>query len=134
MEERVTLAATLEHTSKYTQSLETRLQPLPIEVRTGVVLAVQELLVNIVKHAYAGEEGMIDFTLTVSDSVLTVAVVDQGKNAYQLPEEVAEPDMLALPEGGLGLFIMHQTFDDITYTRVAESNHWHLKKRLETQP
>ena len=62
----VTLPATLQAVSNFTQELEQWFLPLPIELRVRVVLAVQELCVNIVQHAYHGQPGeirvMLDWT------------------------------------------------------------------------
>ncbi len=128
-----TLDATLETVSSFTQSLETLLAALSIEVRTSVVLAVQELLVNIVKHAYSGKPGKIEFELEQSDSKLEITVTDNADNAFQMPETITAPDMFDLPEHGMGLFIIHQAFDKVEYQRSDDRNRWQLMKRLGEQ-
>jgi serine/threonine-protein kinase RsbW len=124
------LDATLSTVSRFTESLETDLAALSIEVRTGIVLAVQELLVNIVRHAYEGKSGQIEFELDQSDSQILIQVKDDAEKAFEMPETITAPDLLDLPEHGMGLFIIHQAFDTVDYKRTEGRNHWRLMKLL----
>jgi len=58
-----TIEATLQAVSDFTASLEAQFSKLTIEDRTAVVLAIQELGVNIVRHAYDGVEGKIEIQI-----------------------------------------------------------------------
>ena len=78
MQENLTIPATLEAVSKFTQSLETQLENLSAETRTLIVLALQELLVNVVEHAYAGMTGTIEIIFNLSVSELQVTITDQA--------------------------------------------------------
>lgn len=126
----LTLDATLESVSSFSQQLEARLERLPLEARTTIVLAIQELLVNVVKHAYAGQPGQIEFALDQADSRLQVVVTDHADNAFQIPERVSAPNPLDLPEHGMGLFIIYQSFDKVQYERGDGQNRWQLVKML----
>lgn len=126
----LTLDATLKSVSSFSQQLESRLESLPIEARTTVVLAVQELLVNVVKHAYAGKPGQIEFVLDQADSCLQIVVTDHADNPFQIPKTVSAPDPMNLPEHGMGLFIIYQSFDKVQYERGDGRNRWQLMKML----
>lgn len=128
--EKVTFPATLEAISGFTQQLEQRLEMLSLDLRTTIVLALHELLVNIAQHAYGDVAGDITCQLEHTTSQLAVTISDHAEQAFTPPDSLPEPDPLALPESGLGLFIMHQTFDNVTYERLPEGNRWYLVKHL----
>ncbi len=125
-----TIPATLESVSNFTQRMEARFQRLPDETRTKLLLGLHELLVNITVHAYAGETGYIDIALTQVGDTLTIVVSDAAMVDFQQPTTIPEPDAESLPEHGMGLFIIHQTFDTVTYERLVQGNRWHLTTRL----
>jgi anti-sigma regulatory factor (Ser/Thr protein kinase) len=130
MIETTRIEATLAGVSQFTAELEQRFMSLPLEARTLLVLALQELGVNIVNHAYAGQTGQILFTIEQSATDVRILVIDNGLNAFSLPSEIIPPDPLDLPEGGLGLFIIYQVFDEVAYDRLVAGNRWQLVKHL----
>ena len=130
MEARVTLSATVEAVSIFTQDLETHLHKLPFEIRTQIVLAVHELLVNIVRHAYRGLEGQIEFEMVKSELEIKILVFDYAENGFSMPDRVSAPDTGDLPEGGMGLYIIQQAFDLVEYEHLARGNRWWLLKTL----
>ncbi|MEM6285336.1 MAG: SpoIIE family protein phosphatase, partial [Chloroflexota bacterium] len=131
MEEHTTFPATLEDVSRFTPRMEARMSSLPLEVRTSVTLAVHELLVNVVEHAYAGEEGNIHFNVMQSADTLKIIIQDHAPNAFDPASASSDvPDPLDLPEGGMGMFIIHQTFETVDYKRTEDGNLWTLEKRI----
>lgn len=131
MPETLVIPASLEAVSQFTQALEGRLHALSLKLRTSLVLAIQELGVNIVRHAYAGAPGQIEITLDHTADHLHVHVVDDAPTAFTMPGEISTPDAALLPEHGLGLFIIHQAFDRVTYHRSGDQNIWDLVKALQ---
>lgn len=123
--------ASLEAVSKFTSNLESDLQWLSLETRTGIVLAIQELLVNIVEHAYAGVAGNIDFKLEQNKTLMTVIVTDHIQTTFTMPDAINTPDPFALSERGLGLFIITQIFDEVNHMPISDGNQWKLAKRIE---
>lgn len=85
----------------------------------AVQMAVDEACSNIIEHAYGGE-GRGDITLICKkvDDGLKVTIKDQG-NPFD-PTIVAPPNVNAsLDErdnGGLGLFLMKQLMDEVSFT------------------
>ena len=118
----LTLNATLQAVSQFSQQLEAHLDHLAIVLRTSIVLAVQELMVNIVQHAYADVSGQIKFSLSQADGRITINVVDQAPRGFDLPETIPEPDPLDLPENGMGLFIIYQSFDAVNYKMLLANS------------
>ncbi|MEQ8675667.1 MAG: ATP-binding protein [Aggregatilineales bacterium] len=130
MNKTITLSATLKDVSAFVADLEKTLADLPIEIRTGITLSIQELGVNIVKHAYAGESGDIHVALDWSADAVRFVITDSATNAFTMPEIINTPDPLALQEHGMGLFIIHQSFDEVGYQRAGGQNRWTLEKFL----
>jgi anti-sigma regulatory factor (Ser/Thr protein kinase) len=125
-----TLPAILEAVSQFVASLESSFEHLDLATRTGIMLALQELLVNIVVHAYAHTPGEIRIRITMQADVVHTLIEDDGPNSYDIERPVQSPDLLELPENGMGMFIIQQCFDQVTYRREMTSNHWHLQKRI----
>lgn len=130
MNKRTTIPATLAAVSKFSEELETDFESISIEIRTLLTLAIQELLVNIVQHAYAGSTGEIDFDMTFSPQTIQIIIRDYANTTFEIPSEISEPDPLALQEHGMGMFIIHQTFDTVEYERLTNGSQWQLMKKL----
>lgn len=129
----VTLPATLQAVSNFTQELEEWFLPLPLETRVRVVLAVQELCVNIVQHAYHGQPGEIRVRVEWTPSQLCFHFSDDAPNKLAMPPTIKAPDPLMLQENGMGLFLIHEAFDQVIYEPSQQQSHWRLLKRLENE-
>lgn len=96
----------------------------------GVVSAFVEAFNNAVIHAYDGHAaGPIEVAMSVDPRVLQVEVRDAGRTF--VPDDVPEPDLDALPEGGLGLFIIRSFMDEVRYERRGLQNVLMMRKRLD---
>jgi len=79
-----------------------------------VVSAFGEAFNNAAIHAYRGRApGALEIEVEVGTREITLRIVDHGAGFD--PLSVAEPDLDALPENGLGLFIMRSFMDDVSY-------------------
>lgn len=101
---------------------------LPHEQRLGEIeLAVHELAINIVEHAYAEAPGPSTYSIALApqpgdgDS-LAVKFVDNG----QPFEDAPRPEPGVPQVGGYGLFIIEQLASMVTYERIDDANHWTL--------
>ncbi len=99
-------------------------------------LALDELLSNIVKHAYAGRDaGVIDLTYTVVDRECRVSIVDEGAPYDPLsapPADVASPLERRQP-GGLGIHLVRELMDRVEYARQGGRNRLLLAVRLSAR-
>lgn len=95
-------------------------------------LAVHELCVNIIKHAFDGGPGKFTLTLALDDDPwrIEASTHDQGHLRFNLAEW-APPDLDDLPVHGLGIFLIHRLMDEVSCTTGADGNRWHLVKRLQ---
>ena len=101
----------------------------PKDIGHRVISAFVEAFTNAVLHGYRDREpGPVEVDMEVRPSCLRVVVVDYGQS-FQ-PDLVPEPDLDALPEGGLGLFIIRNFMDEVTFERVDQRNILTMEKRF----
>ncbi len=91
----------------------------PQKARIQIDVAADELFANIVQHAYVPNTGTVTVKVAVSgeDRVARITFIDSGKPFD--PLSVPEPDITLPVEqrgvGGLGLFLVKKTMDDLIY-------------------
>lgn len=93
---------------------------------TEVVSAFAEIYNNIALHAYGRRDGHIEIAIAIEPDAMTVEIRDSGI-AFD-PSTVPEPDLDALPEGGMGLHIARAMLDEVAY-EPGPPNLWRLIKR-----
>ena len=97
-------------------------------------LAAEELCANIIQYGYEGTEpGLISIFFDVDEQVARLTIRDDGK--YFSPEQAKSPDLEADWEekeiGGLGLYLVQELMDRVTYERTEENiNQFVLEKEL----
>jgi serine/threonine-protein kinase RsbW len=98
----------------------------------NVWLAVHEICVNIVEHAYtpASEQARIEVSIFLNrqDRCLTIHLVDTGQ-----PFDMHDMERPPLMEGqvhGYGLFLARSLMDTVNYQRQGSKNCWSLEKCL----
>jgi serine/threonine-protein kinase RsbW len=81
-----------------------------------VISAFGEAFNNAAIHSYRGRPaGEVEIEVDVRDRAITIRIADYGKS-FDL-SNVAEPDLDALPESGLGIFIIQSFMDEVSYSR-----------------
>lgn len=79
-----------------------------------VVSAVGEAFNNIAVHGFRDlEPGPVQIEVDWDDEKLAITMIDSGRT-YD-PSTVVAPDLAALPESGMGLFIMTSCMDVVDY-------------------
>lgn len=103
-------------------------QGLPLEECSALLVAVGEICNNVIKHAYHGEAGRpIALTLQGFPDHLAIDVEDEG--APYDPRGYTPPDLEAMPEHGMGLFLVRETVDELTFdTARPRGTRWRLVK------
>lgn len=92
---------------------------------TNVCLAVEEAAVNVMHYAYPeGTKGEIRIEAIVIDGKMTFEIRDDGKPFD--PTVAAQPDITLSakqrPIGGLGIYLIRQYMDAMSYKRENGSN------------
>jgi len=98
-------------------------------------LVIEEVLVNIVKYAYAGREpGDMTIICSEDEEHLILDVEDSGVPFDLLT--AAEPDVTAgveeRPIGGLGIYLIKKLTDEVRYRRDGDRNRLTLKLSSKT--
>jgi anti-sigma regulatory factor (Ser/Thr protein kinase) len=92
-----------------------------------IELALEEVLVNIIKYAYkdSGLNGSIEINCRFDDSSnLAIEIVDSGIpfDIFSAPEPDVDADIDDRQIGGLGIFFVKQLMDDVQYRREDSRN------------
>ena len=101
---------------------------------SAVNVAVEELVTNIVSYAFPdGGEHDIRVDLGLDADGLTAAVEDDGSAYNPLEREAPDTDAKLddRPVGGLGIHLVRQLMDDVTYARRDGRNIITVRKRDE---
>ncbi|HJL43187.1 MAG TPA: ATP-binding protein [Myxococcales bacterium LLY-WYZ-16_1] len=113
------------------QRLEER-SSISRQARHHVTSAFVEAFNNAVVHAYRGlPPGQVEVHLVVRRQGIEVRIIDWG-HPFEF-DAVAEPDLDALPEGGLGLYIIRQFMDDVRYEADQGRNVLTMRKAFGSQ-
>lgn len=108
---------------------------IPTTVHREMNIVFDELLSNIIFYAFRDdEEYTIEITVNFSEDRLVAIITDDGIPFNPFEKETAEIERLAEKQkvGGLGIHIVRNLMDDLTYNRRAGKNHVTLVKKLET--
>lgn len=103
----------------------------------NIQLAVHEVSMNIIEHAYADlPGGRIALTLTIEPCAdrsarrLIVELADTGPHSFD-PAAIVAPNLDEPQVGGYGLFLARQLLDEVYYEARANEHYWRLTKNLE---
>lgn len=132
----LTLAATVENLDTVMGFVEEHLEEYgcPMNTMMQVSLAVEEIYVNIANYAYNPEVGPATIQVEVHEEPMEVLItfMDKGKPYDPLAKE--DPDITLSADdreiGGLGIFMVKQTMDDVHYEYANGSNILKISKRL----
>ncbi|MFN3134113.1 MAG: ATP-binding protein [Candidatus Kryptonium sp.] len=89
------------------------------ETADDIELVISEMLTNIYKHSYKGNEGDVIINAHVDDEKIYISIRDFGEKFS--PSEVSKPDPEVLADHGYGLYIASQIMDKIEYILSHES-------------
>lgn len=132
----LTIEALVENITKVTEFIDNRLEELncPIKAQMQIDVAVDELFGNIAQYAYEQETGTITVRVEVVENPLSVVItfIDQGIPYDPLQKQ--DPDITLSAEerkiGGLGIFIVKKTMDEVLYEYKEGQNILKIKKTL----
>ena len=104
-----------------------------IDTQYELDIAVEEIYVNISDYAYGGSTGPVSIKLDIGDrAVITFA--DEGMPFDPLKKE--DPDITLpgskRPIGGLGIFLVKKSMDEMVYRYEEGKNILTIKKKWKT--
>ena len=130
------IEATLENITTVTAWVDEQLEALdcPMKAQMQIDIAIDELFSNIARYAYNPETGPATVRIEVVEEPLAVVITFIDKGVPYDPLKKEDPNT-KLPieereEGGLGIYMVKKTMDDITYEYVDGQNILKIKKNL----
>lgn len=95
-----------------------------------LVLGADEAAANIIRHAYCGAEGTIEYSAAIEEGgdALIIRMRDHGKPVSE--ECLKGRELEDVKPGGLGLHFMRSTFDEVRFEPHPDGTTLHLRKRL----
>ena len=133
----ITIAATVENIDVVTDFVNEQLESCdcPIKAQMQIDIAIDELFSNIAHYAYNPETGDATVRVEVVEDPMAVVITFIDKGIPYDPLKKADPNTALSAEereiGGLGIFMVKKTMDDITYEYKDGQNILKIKKNLK---
>lgn len=132
----LTIAATVENIAVVTDFVNEQLEALdcPMKAQVQIDIAIDELFSNIARYAYNPDVGDATVRVEVIEEPLAVKItfIDNGVSYDPLAKE--DPDTtLSADErqiGGLGVYMVKKSMDDVSYEYKDGQNILSIKKNL----
>ena len=132
----LTLSATVENIETVTEFVNAQLELMdcPIKAQMQIDIAIDELFGNIAHYAYNTEVGSATVRVEVSEAPLAVIItfIDNGVPYDPLGKD--DPDITLSAEereiGGLGIYMVKKSMDEITYEYKDGQNILTIKKNI----
>ena len=106
----------------------------PPKIQVQIDVAVEELFVNIAHYAYKPEKGNATIKVEVQESPLSVIITFVDNGVPYDPLAKPDPDVTLSAEereiGGLGIFMVKKSMDDIKYEYKDGKNILTITKNL----
>ena len=130
------IEATIENVPKVIEFVNEQLEQFdcPMKTQMQVDIAVEELFSNIANYAYNPGIGSAAMRVEVSEDPLAVVITFIDNGVPYDPLAKADPDITLSAEergiGGLGIYMVKKTMDDISYEYKDGQNILRIKKNL----
>ena len=132
----LTVDATVENIALVTDFVDEQLEALgcPLKAKMQIDIAIDELFGNIAHYAYKPDVGPATVRVEVNENprAAIITFIDHGVQYDPLTAE--EPDTTLSAEerkiGGLGIYIVKKSMDEITYEYKDGQNILKIKKNI----
>ena len=106
----------------------------PLKTQMQFDVAIEELFVNIASYAYQSENGEAEITMTIEEDPTVAEFEFRDWGIPFDPVKKQDPDVTLTAEerqiGGLGIYMVKKSMDDIQYKRENGQNILTIRKRL----
>lgn len=106
----------------------------PLKIQRQIDGAAEEIFVNIAQYAYESRIGKADIQIEVEQEPLQVVITFMDQGVPYDPLQREDPDVTLpageRPLGGLGIFMMKQSMDDVCYEYREGRNILTIRKKL----
>ena len=133
----LTVEAKITNIEAVTDFVNEQLEALdcPMKAQMQIDIAIDELFGNIAHYAYNPEIGKVTVRVEVIEDPLAVTITFIDNGAPYDPLAKADPDTTLSAEereiGGLGIYMVKKSMDDITYEYKDGQNILAIKKNLQ---
>ena len=133
----LTIAAKIENIEAVTDFVNEQLEALdcPMKAQMQIDIAIDELFGNIAHYAYNPEIGKATVRVEVIEDPLAVTITFIDNGVPYDPLAKADPDTTLSAEereiGGLGIYMVKKSMDEITYEYKDGQNILAIKKKLQ---
>ena len=106
----------------------------PMLTQTAIDIAVEEIFVNIANYAYGDETGTVVILVTMHEDPPSAEITFIDTGVQYDPLAKPDPD-ITLPsnkrkKGGMGIFMVKKSMDEMTYKYEGGKNILTIKKAL----
>ena len=114
--------------------IDSKLEANDCPMKTQIDVAAEEIFVNVAHYAYHPEIGIVEVCVEFEENPRRVLVtfIDSGRPFN--PLEKPDPDITLSAEkreiGGLGIYMVKNTMDDVIYEFSNGQNHLTMVKNL----
>ena len=132
----MTIPATVENIEKVTDFVNVQLDNIdcPPKAQMQIDIAIDELFGNIAHYAYNPETGPATVRVEVTEKPISVVITFIDHGVPYDPLKKADPDITKSAEdreiGGLGIFMVKKTMDEITYEYKDGQNILRIRKDI----
>ena len=133
------IAATVENIETVTDFVNEQLEALdcPMKAQMQIDIAIDELFGNIAHYAYNPEIGKATVRVEVIEDPLAVTITFIDNGVPYDPLAKADPDTTLSAEereiGGLGIYLVKKSMDEIAYEYKDGQNIIKIKKNLRVR-
>ena len=130
------IAAELKNLPRVLDFIEGHLEGTSISIKQKmqILVAVEEIFVNIASYAYAPDQGNAIVRIEFSDEPVEVTITFMDNGIPFDPLQRRDPDVTLSAEerriGGLGIFMTKKTMDSVDYEYKNGQNILRLKKSI----
>ncbi len=123
----------LERVAQFIEEIGEELH-LDMEMQMNLNLVMEEMVSNVIFYAYPkGSDSEIELLAKSDGKKLTFVLSDQGKEFDPTAKEDADPDVNPAEReiGGMGIFIVKNIMNHVTYQRLEGKNLLTMTKNIE---
>jgi serine/threonine-protein kinase RsbW len=123
----------LERVAQFIEEIGEELH-LDMEMQMNLNLVMEEMVSNVIFYAYPKEaDSEIELLAKCDGKKLTFVLSDQGKEFDPTAKEDADPDVNPAEReiGGMGIFIVKNIMNHVTYQRLEGKNLLTMTKNIE---
>ena len=132
----ITLEATVQNIRTIIDWIDGELEQVncPLKAQMQIDVAADEIMANISGYAYTPGTGDVTVGFSYDETSQTAAVTFTDSGIPFDPLQKEEPDVTLGAEeraiGGLGIFLVRKTMDEVIYRREGEMNILTIRKKI----